>query len=103
MKKALLAGIAALSVLSASIAAAVSHWTEADGENTIFLAWKNVTCGTVRYTVWIPYDLAAKKTLDFYRITPTSDTPITTGKITMAGADVFLDGKRCMDEIAKGN
>jgi hypothetical protein len=103
MKKLLLAGIAVLSMLYASIAAAVSPWTEADGENTIFLAWKNVTCGTVRYTVWIPYDLAAKKTLDFYRITPTSDTPITTGKITMAGADVFLDGKRCMDEIAKGN
>jgi hypothetical protein len=102
MKKLLLTGIAVLSMLYASIAAAVSPWTEADGENTIFLAWKNVTCGTVRYTVWIPYDLSAKKTLDFYRITPTSDTPIT-GKITMAGEDVFLDGKRCMDEIAKGN
>jgi hypothetical protein len=54
MKKLLLAGIAVLSMLYASIAAAVSPWTKADGENTIFLALKNVTCGTVRYTVWIP-------------------------------------------------
>jgi hypothetical protein len=69
----LLAGIAALLMATSAVHAA-SPWTEADGENTIFFAWKNVTCGTVRYTVWIPYDLAAKKSLDFYRVTPTSDT-----------------------------
>jgi hypothetical protein len=60
--------------MATSAVHAASPWTEADGENTIFFAWKNVTCGTVRYTVWIPYDLAAKKSLDFYRVTPTSDT-----------------------------
>jgi hypothetical protein len=89
-------------VLTLSTAAhTASPWTEADGEDTIFIAWKGVTCGAVKYTVWLPYNLAAKKTLDFYRITPTSDTPIT-GKITMAGEDVFLNGERCMDDVAKG-
>jgi hypothetical protein len=85
--------IAALLMATSAVHAA-SPWTEADGENTVFIALKNVTCGTVGYTVWVPYDLTAKKTLDFYRVTPTSDTPVT-GKITMAGGDVFLDGKRC--------
>jgi hypothetical protein len=50
----LLTGIAALLMATSAVHAA-SPWTEADGENTIFLALKNVTCGTVRYTVWIPY------------------------------------------------
>jgi hypothetical protein len=77
-------------------APAASPWREADGKDRIFIALKGVTCGDVHYTVWIPYDLTLKKTLDFYRIV--ADGNHAGGKITMRGADVFLDDKRCMED-----
>jgi hypothetical protein len=96
MKKILLAGVAALSVLGASVAHAASPWTEADGENTIFIALKNVTCSdNATYTVWIPYDMTAQKQLNFLRITSNSNAPVT--GVTMVGNDVLLNGVRCKD------
>jgi hypothetical protein len=78
----------------------VSPWTEADGKDVVFIALKKVACGTgenvQRFAVWLPYNTAAKKQLDFYRITPLFDAPVT-GKITMVNGEVFLDGKKCVD------
>jgi hypothetical protein len=71
MRILLLAGVAALSVLYVSTADAVSPWTEADGKDVVFIALKKVACGTgenvQRFAVWLPYNTAAKRQLDFYR------------------------------------
>jgi len=81
--------------------AAGNPWTEADGKDRIFLAWKRVKCGDTHYTVWIPYDLVLKKQLDFLRIV--ADGEHHGGKLAMRGEDVFLNDERCLDDVAKGN
>jgi hypothetical protein len=103
VKKLLLVGIAALSVLYASaVHAAGSPWTEADGKDVYFLALKNVRCGNVNYTVWQPIrektekPRKPKKALNFLRITSDENRPVT--GISMDGEDVLLNGKRCIEE-----
>jgi hypothetical protein len=95
MKKTLLAGIAAL-LMATSAAHAGSPWTEADGEDVIFIAIKRIACEGVNYGVWQPYNVKLQKQLDFLRLTPLSDTPIT-GKFTHTDQGWFRNGKLCED------
>ena len=103
----LLTGVAALFLATGT---AHAQWTEADGKDTIFMAWKGVTCNGIRLTLWKPYNLTEQKHLNFWRITANPpDTPIAhlKGKITIGEVDmfpdVFLNGERCMDDNPKGN
>src|SRR5262249_20724144 len=105
--KLLLTAIAALLLATGT---AQAQWTEADGKDTIFIAWKNVTCDGIKLTLWKPYNTKEKKSLHFWRITANPpETPIThmKGKITIgdvdAFPDVFLNGERCLDDNPKAN
>jgi hypothetical protein len=73
-----------------------SPWTEADGEDIIFFAVQGITCEGVNYSVWQPYNVKLQKQLDFLRLTPLSDTPIT-GKFTHTDQGWFRNGKLCED------
>jgi hypothetical protein len=87
--------IAAL-MLWATSASAGSPWTEADGEDVVFFALKKVICSdSVTYIVWVPYNTALNKQLDFLRITSDADAPIK--GITLSGNNVLLNGVRCTD------
>jgi hypothetical protein len=101
MKKRFLISIAAL-LLATGIAHA--QWTEADGKDVIFFAWKGVTCNGVKLTMWRPYNTKEQKFLTFWRLIP--EAPVK-GKVTVGDVDifpdVFLDGERCMDDNPKGN
>jgi hypothetical protein len=100
MKRLLLTSVAAL-FLATGTAHSASPWTEADGKNTIFIALKNVTCrDNAIYTVWIPYDTATQKQLNFLRITSNADAPVV--GITLSGNDVLLNGVRCKDGRPEG-
>jgi len=107
MKAAIIAGCA---VLFLATGAAHAQWTEADGKDTIFIAWKSVRCDGIKLTLWKPYNLKEKKNLNFWRITanpPNAPVAHLKGKITIgevdAFPDVFIDGERCLDDNPKGN
>src|SRR5262245_57471700 len=94
MKIAFALGLLALTTIAAN---AASPWTEADGENVVFIPHNTVICSDGwAYTVWGPFDTAANKQLDFLRITSNRDGPVT--GITMEREDIFLNGNRCTDQ-----
>jgi hypothetical protein len=95
MTRFFIAGIAAL-LAATSAAHTASPWTEADGEDVIFIAMKRIACEGVNYVVWQPYNVKLQKQLDFLRLTPLSDTPIT-GKFTHTDQGWFRNGKLCED------
>jgi hypothetical protein len=98
---------AALTFVVIFLAVTTAHaqypWTEADGKDVVFFAWKRVTCKDgVKYTMWQPYNTAEKRWLPFRRITPKPEGKMTVGEVD-AFPDIFLDGERCMDDNPKGN
>jgi hypothetical protein len=107
MKKIFLTGIAALSVLaSAAHADWGNPWEEADGPNRIYILLRTVACGlgedVQRFAIWQPYDLAAKKTLDFYRVTPELPPKPLKGKATFIDGQLAIDGEKCVEWPGKG-
>jgi hypothetical protein len=98
---------AALTFVVIFLAVTTAHaqypWTEADGKDVVFFAWKRVTCKDgVKYTMWQPYNTAEKRWLPFRRITPKPEGKMTVGEVD-GFPDIFLDEERCMDDNPKGN
>jgi len=76
MRKVLLTGVVALLLATGTAHAEAvwsNPWEEADEPDRIYFLLRTVACGlgkdVQRFAIWPPYDLAAKKTLDFYRVT----------------------------------
>jgi hypothetical protein len=75
-----------------------------DPADRLYLLLKTVACGlgesVQRFAIWLPYDQATNKTLDFYRVTPQLPAVPFKGKIEIKEGngkfpDVFLDGQKC--------
>jgi hypothetical protein len=102
MKKLLLTGIAALFLATGTARADWGNpWEQADGPDRIYILLRTVACGfgkdVQRFAIWQPYDRAAKKTLDFYRITPQLPPKPLKGKATFIDGQLAIDGEKCVE------
>jgi hypothetical protein len=103
MKRLLLAAAFACIASAAHAQGWGNPWEEADGRDRIYIPLTSVACGlgkdVQRFMIWLPYDTAANKSLDFYRLTPQLPAMPLKGKITIKEGDkfpeIFLDGKKC--------
>jgi hypothetical protein len=103
MKRFLLAAAFACIASAAHAQGWGNPWEEADGKDRIYIPLTSVACGlgkdVQRFMIWLPYDTAANKSLDFYRLTPQLPAMPLKGKITIKEGDkfpeIFLDGKKC--------